>query len=267
MAGMVGAVTVAVVRSRALAYSVRAFKVVVDGHEVGTVDNGQSIQFTVAAGTHAFKVGVFELKSPELVVDCVPGETIALQCQARAGGFMIELKIVSRNGPTAPAAWPAAVPAPVPAAVAPQVVWPQPQPQPAPAPRPAPRGPHVFISYSRDDAPYVGTLAQHLTYSGLPVWYDYAIVPGHSFSKDIEQAIDACFAFVVVLTPTAVSSDWVRQELSRARRLNKPIWPLYLLPCPPPLEVEGLQAEAVQGGVMPSGRFLQALTQLYRATS
>jgi hypothetical protein len=56
----------------------------------------------------------------------------------------------------------------------------------------------------------------------------------------------------------------VRQELSRARRLNKPIWPLYLAPCHPPLEVEGLQGEGVQGGVMPSAGFLYALTNLYR---
>ena len=247
---MSGAVRVTVHRSRAFAYKVRSFKISVDGQVVAKVGDGSTAQFIVQPGRHTFRIELtaIEQKSAPLIVDCLPGELIVLNTEPRALGFALDLTLVSRSG--------AAQPVPVqPSAYVP-----------APAPRPpAASRPHVFISYSRFDAVYVSALAHHLAAAGLPVWFDAAIGGGSSFSKDIEQAIDACFAFVVVLTPAAVDSEWVRQELSRARRLNKRIWPLYLIPCAPPLEVEGIQSELVLGGVMPSARFMEDLTGLHRS--
>jgi hypothetical protein len=126
---------------------------------------------------------------------------------------------------------------------------------------------HVFISYSRHDVAYVAKLAKHLEAYGLPVWYDASVAPGHPFSEKIAEAIDRCFAFVIVLSPEAVASDWVRRELSRARRKHKQVRPLLRAECEIPLELDGVQFESVVDGRMPGLTFVTELQRLYgRAT-
>jgi hypothetical protein len=219
-------------------------KILVDGVAIqDKIGSHETVQFRTPPGRHAFQAQ-FGLKTPALVLECVAGESITLVLR-KGIARNLGLEVLSRTGPS-----PRLAPAPSP----PMQVG-----QPGAAR-------HIFISYSRTDGTYVQKLAQVLTAAGLPVWYDRALVPGQSFSKDIEKAIDTCFAMVVVLTPSSVDSDWVRLELSRARRLNKPIWPLYLAPCQPPIEVEGLQAESVPGGGEPSAWFVESLAGLYRAT-
>ncbi|MBB5866691.1 hypothetical protein F4553_000070 [Allocatelliglobosispora scoriae] len=118
---------------------------------------------------------------------------------------------------------------------------------------------HVFISYSRTDHVYANRLADHVARAGLPVWLDNAIATGETFGPRIQQAIDECAVFVVVLTPESARSDWVRREVSRAARLRKPMRPLLLRPCDVPIELDGIHHEDVTRGEMPSRRFTDEL--------
>src|SRR5262249_14228661 len=123
-------------------------------------------------------------------------------------------------------------------------------------------GRHIFISYSRADRAYVSRLAAHLATVGIPVWYDFEVETGERFSQEIQQAIDECAAFVVVLTPASVASEWVRREISRAVRKDKRILPLLLSPCDTPIELERMQQEDVTDGQMPAPRCIAYLRGL-----
>jgi hypothetical protein len=127
---------------------------------------------------------------------------------------------------------------------------------------------HVFISYSRTDRSYVDGLANHLQAAGIPVWFDFAVEPGDSFGPKIQEAIDECGVFVVVLTAASASSEWVQREISRAIRAKKPVRPLLLQQCNTPIELEGVQHEDVTRGQLPSRRFTDGVRkQLSRSSA
>ena len=88
---------------------------------------------------------------------------------------------------------------------------------------------HIFISYSHEDKSYARKLREKLRSRGFTVWIDeHNIPPISPFPREIENAICACAALVVIMTPAAAKSDWVEQELLVAKRENKPICPLLL---------------------------------------
>jgi hypothetical protein len=127
-------------------------------------------------------------------------------------------------------------------------------------------GSHLFISHSRQDDGYVRRLAGHLRAEGLPTWYDEAISVGDRFSTEIQQQIDTCFALIVVLTPASAASRWVLREISYADDLDKPVLPLLLAACVPPILLQGIQREDVTGGRLPGDRFIERLQGLMPAT-
>lgn len=86
---------------------------------------------------------------------------------------------------------------------------------------------HVFISYSRADADFVRYLKSLLEEAGLTVWVDEARLSASArWWKTIEQNIDMCGAFVVVMSPEAAESDWVEREILRAEAKKAPIYPV-----------------------------------------
>jgi hypothetical protein len=247
----VDAVVLRVVRGKAYVSYAVSFNILVDGVNLGRVGNGATTQLLLSPGRHTFQITqTLGYRSKKLDADCGPGDQIELHCLARALGIDVTLTRIPAAAPSNPQQVRAVPPPPPPRAV--------------PTP---PAVPSVFVSYSHEDQQYVQDLVRHLAAAGLPIWYDNAIATGQSFSLDIEKAIDGCFAFAVVLTPNSIASQWVRQELSRARRLGKPIWPLMLLACDPPLEIEGIQVESVHGGTMPSTRYVDGLRGLHRSAT
>jgi TIR domain/Regulator of chromosome condensation (RCC1) repeat len=126
---------------------------------------------------------------------------------------------------------------------------------------------HVFISYSHVDRAYVEKLAAHLGEAGIPIWYDYATNAGERFDAAIEQQIDACAAMVVICTPEAMASDWVRSEILYAFNQGKPILPLMrrTTALQPPLTA--VHYEDVTAAQLPSPRFVEQLRTLTGATS
>ena len=78
---------------------------------------------------------------------------------------------------------------------------------------------HALISYGRSDRVYVDKLAAHLRVAGVLGWYDYELAVGAPFSSVLQHQIETCSGFVVVMSPAAMASDWVINEIeSRAQR-------------------------------------------------
>lgn len=87
---------------------------------------------------------------------------------------------------------------------------------------------HVFLSYSRNDTDIMRRVRDHLLDEGIVVWTDETLVPGTpSWMDAIEDAIERADALVVLLTPNAKKSRWVKKEEMRyAEMQEKRIFPL-----------------------------------------
>jgi formylglycine-generating enzyme required for sulfatase activity len=120
---------------------------------------------------------------------------------------------------------------------------------------------YIFISYSHVDSPYAHLLAAALEQVGFTAWIDDRIDYGTQWPRVIQEQLDACAVFIVIMTPRAYASDWVQSELSRAKRKKKPIFPLLLEGQEPWLSVESTQYVDVRGGTLPPPRFYEQLAQ------
>lgn len=87
---------------------------------------------------------------------------------------------------------------------------------------------HVFISYSHQDEPYVLRLSNELKRCDIDVWTDRNILPADQWPIAIERAVKGCFAMIVVMTPAALESEWVKKEIEVAQTQRKLLFPLLL---------------------------------------
>ena len=120
---------------------------------------------------------------------------------------------------------------------------------------------HIFISYSHKDSDYANQLGASLEASGFQVWIDRRIDYGAEWSDVIETHLNECAAFVLIMSRNAKTSTWVKNELSRAQRLNKPIFPIWI-DGDIWLAVESLQHFDARNGGTPSDKFYQQLAQI-----
>lgn len=79
----------------------------------------------------------------------------------------------------------------------------------------------VFISYSRADEDSVRRLAQKIEAEGYAVWWDAELPPHKSYGEVIEEKVRMAKAAIVVWSPTAAASEWVRAEADMARSEKK----------------------------------------------
>ena len=93
----------------------------------------------------------------------------------------------------------------------------------------------IFLSHSDRDRPFVKKLAAMLRRHGLPVWYSRTDVLGaQQWHDEIGSALRRCDWFVLVLSPSAVESVWVKREYLFAlqdRRFDDRIVPVLYQPC------------------------------------
>ena len=118
---------------------------------------------------------------------------------------------------------------------------------------------HIFISYSHKDTDYSHKLADLLRDKGFEVWIDARLDYGSTWPQEIQKQLDTCGAFIVVMSPRSYASEWVQNELNRAKRLGKPIYPLLLEGDGPWLSVESTQFVDVTGGTFPDEKFYSTL--------
>src|SRR5579864_1184523 len=120
---------------------------------------------------------------------------------------------------------------------------------------------HIFLSYSHKDGGYAHQLAQKLEQFGCPVWIDDRINYGAKWKDKIQENLDTCAVFIVIMTPSAYQSTWVQNELAHAQRLGKLILPLFLEGDSPWLAVESIQYTDVRNGDFPPERFFEQVKQ------
>ena len=86
---------------------------------------------------------------------------------------------------------------------------------------------HVFVSHSSDNRELATELAAFLESRGVRVWIAPRDVrPGGDYSEELQQAIESCVAFVVLVTDMANKSPYVRAETEMAFSTHKPIFPV-----------------------------------------
>lgn len=75
----------------------------------------------------------------------------------------------------------------------------------------------VFISHAHTDAALVAQITEALQRSGLEVWdADREILPGDNWAGEVARALEESQAMVVLLTPDAANSPWVKREIEYA---------------------------------------------------
>lgn len=116
----------------------------------------------------------------------------------------------------------------------------------------------IFLSYSHKDKEYVHNLANWLQRAGFNAWFDDRIDYGEEWPRVIEKMVDDCSACIVLMSQSAHESKWVQNELARAQRKRKPIFPL-LLEGDNWISLEATQYVDVRGGRMPPKRFWDML--------
>ena len=88
--------------------------------------------------------------------------------------------------------------------------------------------PKVFISYSQNRSPEAELVVSILKSQGLQVWLDKEkLLAGDSLPEKIQQAILSSQAFVPLLCPEYIASEWCQRELqfacAKIPQLVKPI--------------------------------------------
>src|SRR5574340_1296500 len=76
--------------------------------------------------------------------------------------------------------------------------------------------PAIFVSHSHQDDEYCHTFVTMLRAAGLDVWYDeHNATAGHLVDL-IEREIRQRPVFILILTPAALASTWVKDECTWA---------------------------------------------------
>ena len=90
---------------------------------------------------------------------------------------------------------------------------------------------HVFLSYARADASFVSRLQSDLQARGIAVWIDHEdIQPGTPDWEDsLRKAIRHAATVVLVASPSARSSRYVKDELRIAEMYRRPVYPLWAM--------------------------------------
>jgi hypothetical protein len=133
-------------------------------------------------------------------------------------------------------------------------------------------GRHVFISYRRinPDMEFAYRLADDLRAAGHPVWIDVkGIESGGTWNQDIQHGIDECYAYIVVLSPDSLASDWVRNEMLYALEYRRGcVYPVLFRPVERlPVELMRIQYTDFRGDYDEAlGKLLRSLTSTTPST-
>jgi len=88
--------------------------------------------------------------------------------------------------------------------------------------------PYIFVSYSRKDTDKIAPWVGRLDGAGYRMWYDRAIPGSTKWAQEIEEHIQCAKYMLLFLSPSAVESEWVRDEITYARKCRLPVCPVYL---------------------------------------
>lgn len=123
----------------------------------------------------------------------------------------------------------------------------------------------IFISYSRVNKDFAVDLAKELKSSGFSVWLDVLdISTGARWDDEVEKALATCGIFMVILTPTSVASENVKDEIGYAIDHGKRIVPVLLENAAIPLRLRRFQyvdfsSKSYEEGVESAKQLLSSL--------
>ncbi len=76
------------------------------------------------------------------------------------------------------------------------------------------KSPHVFLSYGSDDRDLAKKIAQRFTEAGIDTWWaEWEISAGDSLRQKIDQGLEGCTHFVILLSPSSIQRPWVNAEM------------------------------------------------------
>jgi hypothetical protein len=90
--------------------------------------------------------------------------------------------------------------------------------------------PYLFASYSHKNMKEVFGILKKLAESRFRIWYDEGIEPGNEWPEEVGRALTGCRLFVVFMSPQAMESRNVRNEINLASSENKDIMVVNLQP-------------------------------------
>lgn len=79
----------------------------------------------------------------------------------------------------------------------------------------------IFVSHSHKDAAACHALVDALRGAGADVWYDEHNMGSGKLMEAVERELRARPVFVVIFSPAALASEWVREESSWAYKLYR----------------------------------------------
>lgn len=100
----------------------------------------------------------------------------------------------------------------------------------------------TFISYSRVNTEFALKLAKELRVEGFSIWFDQLDIPaGSRWDREVEKALKECEIFMIIMTPAAIASENVLDEIGYAIDHGKKILPILLEMCDVPLRLRRFQ--------------------------
>ncbi len=100
----------------------------------------------------------------------------------------------------------------------------------------------LFISYAREDAAFALRLAKDLRAAGVSIWIDQLDIPtGARWDRAVQEALENCARFLIILSPDSVASENVQDELALALDEDRIIVPVLHRDCKTPLRLRRLQ--------------------------
>ena len=80
----------------------------------------------------------------------------------------------------------------------------------------------VFVSHSRKDRAYVDCLVGVLRRHQIPLWYSDTDIQGaQQWHDEIGRGLERCDWLILVLSPDAVKSIWVKREFLYALQQDR----------------------------------------------
>lgn len=106
----------------------------------------------------------------------------------------------------------------------------------------------IFVSYARSDQALADEVLRALRRMRVDVWSDDRLTAGDNWSEVLRSRLRDSEYFLLLLTPKALESSWVLQELGGAWALGKRIIPVvtdHRLLDRLPVDLSGVQSIAI----------------------
>jgi TIR domain len=100
----------------------------------------------------------------------------------------------------------------------------------------------TFVSYARTDGEFALKLANDLRAANVKVWVDQLdIKAGETWDRAVEDALEKCTGLLIILSPGAISSRAVLDEVSFALEEKKKVVPVLYQTCEIPFRLRRIQ--------------------------